>query len=178
MSIYSLFRKKPVSSEGNGNGSEEVTAKDNISLYEKYGGEGTIKALVDSFYESMLSDPALAPVFEATDLGRLKRHQALFISQALGGPKQYEGRDMASAHEGLAITGEQFERVGGHLQKAMEGLGVEPEDVSTIMGIVASLKDDIVSAAEPEQNLDGKPGVDPTVISAEESHFERWLRGG
>ena len=180
MASISRFKKKSKSVKSNGLGSEEETAKESMSLYDKYGGEGTIKALVEAFYGRVLDDPALAPVFEGVDMGRLKRHQALFISQALGGPKQYDGRDMAAAHEGLDISGEQFDRVGGHLQDSMAELGVEPEDVSTIMGVVASLKGDVVSAtqsspAEPGENLYEKLGGGPTVKAVVENFYERLM---
>ena len=37
--------------------------ENSITLYEKYGGEDTIKALVESFYDRVLKDPELAPEF-------------------------------------------------------------------------------------------------------------------
>lgn len=124
--------------------------ENSMTLYDKYGGEGTIKTLVEAFYDRILKDPSLAPVFEKVDMGPLKRHQALFISQALGGPKQYEGRDLAEAHRGLAITNGQFDRVAAHLGDAMAELGVSEEDIATIVTLVDSLRGQVVSA----ENLD------------------------
>lgn len=125
------------------------------TLYEKLGGAGSIKAVVEAFYAPVLSDPLLAPTFAGIDLGRLKRHQALFISQALGGPRQYDGRDMFQAHKAFLITGEQFDAVAGHLVAALEQCGVGAADIDTVMGAVAPLRRDIVM-----------------------NHFTRWLRGG
>ncbi|MCH7477379.1 MAG: hypothetical protein IIA14_04680 [SAR324 cluster bacterium] len=53
------------------------------TLYEKLGGEQTIKVVVEEFYVRVLADPLLKPAFEGVELSRLKRHQALFLSQAL-----------------------------------------------------------------------------------------------
>jgi hemoglobin len=130
-------------------------ASDAPSLYEKLGGEGSIRAVVEAFYARVLGDPRLAPTFAGIDLGRLKRHQALFISQALGGPKAYEGRDMFQAHKAFLISGEQFDAVAGHLVAALQQCGVGAADIDTIIAAVAPLRRDIVM-----------------------NHFTRWLRGG
>lgn len=119
-----------------------------MTLYDKYGGAGTIKSLVDNFYGRVLSDETLAQYFQSTDLAHLKRHQALFISQALGGPKEYDGRDMAKAHAGLNISGADFDKVAGHLVGAMQELGVEEQDIATVVSVVAPLKVDVVSAGK------------------------------
>lgn len=129
----------------------ETPAQQPETLYEKLGGELTIKKVVEVFYDRVLADPQLAPVFEGKDLNRLKRHQALFISQALGGPKEYDGREMKEAHQGLEITPAQFDSVAGHLKETLVTFGVSAEDVDTILTTIGSLKDQIVSA--PDQPL-------------------------
>ncbi len=116
------------------------------TLYDKFGGEGTIKAVVEEFYKRVTGDPTLQPFFANTDMANLKRHQALFISQALGGPKQYSGRDMKSAHQGMGITGEQFDRVVGHLSDTLRSLGVDWPSIDKVVNTVAPLKADIVQA--------------------------------
>jgi len=133
----------------------EMQATAEETLYAKYGGEGTIKKLVDVFYEKVLGDPLLSPMFRGVDMARQKRHQALFISQALGGPKKYTGRDMFEAHKNLKVTDEQFDAVAGHLVASMNELGVETADVEQVVAIVAPLKSEIVMTL-----------------------FERWLRMG
>ncbi len=144
---YDTLKQTIAAHQGAAAPAPAAEAPEPVSLYEKLGGEATIKTVVEEFYTRVLGDPALAPVFEGVDMGGLKRHQALFISQALGGPRQYEGRDMAAAHAGLNITSEQFDAVGGHLQSTLEALGVGGEDVGVIMTTVGSLKEQIVSAA-------------------------------
>ncbi len=118
------------------------------TLYDTLGGEGTIRALVGTFYDRVLSDATLAPMFNGVDLNRLKRHQGLFISQALGGPRQYDGKDMAEAHRELNITSGQFDQVGSHLRDTLVALGVESEDIGQILSVVASLKDQIVTKTD------------------------------
>ena len=144
------------------------------TLYDKYGGEDTIRALVEEFYTRVLSDGELAPFFQEVDMGRLKRHQALFISQALGGPKQYDGREMTEAHQGLNITGAQFEAVAGHLHGALSTLDVEAEDIQAILEVVGSLREQVVAPPVAVESAQAAPAPMPTARGLE--HLHRWLR--
>ena len=43
------------------------------------------KKVVDLFYARVLGDPSLAPLFEAADMAKLKRHQVVLMELAFGG---------------------------------------------------------------------------------------------
>ena len=103
------------------------------SDYERIGGAGAVSMVVDRFYELVLGDPALAPFFEGTDVARVKRHQVLLISQILGGPAQYTGPDLRSAHAGLRIGQADFDRVATHLVSVLEDAGVDPDIVARVV---------------------------------------------
>jgi len=64
---------------------------DERSLYETIGGEQTIAALVNRFYEVMDSDPAAAPIrhMHPDDLTTSKLHLTWFLTGWLGGPQLY-----------------------------------------------------------------------------------------
>lgn len=111
--------------------------------------------MVGEFYERVLAVSLLAPVFSGVDMANLWRHQALFISQVLGGSKEYYGRTLYQAHRVMMVTGAQFDAVAGHLQATLEFLHVDAPDIDTILGEVAPLGRYIVM-----------------------THFKRWLRGG
>src|SRR5215216_2493709 len=98
-----------------------------VSLYERLGGSENIEAVVADFYQRILSDPTLKPIFANIEMDHLRRHQVRFISYALGGPNQYSGRSMRRAHEGLGISEDQFDAVAGHLVDALATYGVPAE---------------------------------------------------
>ena len=80
------------------------------SLYEKVGGEEAISKVVDYFYsELVLKDATVNQFFQNTDMEKQRSHQSKFISFALGGPKQYTGKSMAKAHEGMNLQPEHFQ---------------------------------------------------------------------
>ncbi|MCE4048136.1 MULTISPECIES: group 1 truncated hemoglobin [Bacillaceae] len=115
------------------------------SLYEKVGGEEAISKVVDYFYnELVLKDESVSHFFEHTNMEKQRSHQTKFISFALGGPKQYTGKAMAKAHEGMNIQPEHFNAIVKHLHDALAHYGVEENDIQTALEKVGGLKDDIL----------------------------------
>ncbi|MFP3121642.1 group 1 truncated hemoglobin [Ectobacillus funiculus] len=115
------------------------------TLYEKFGGEEAITKVVDYFYEELvLKDETVQHFFENTDMEKQKRHQAKFISFALGGPNQYSGKSMAKAHEGMNLQPAHFQAIATHLHDALAHFGVQEHDIQTALDKVATLRDDIL----------------------------------
>lgn len=114
------------------------------SVYDDIGGSEAVEAVVAEFYDRVLSDPLLKPYFEDSDMEGLFAHQVQFISAVAGGPVEYTGADMQSAHEGMGITEEAYSHVAGHLADALRIHGVAEPHVEEIIGEVAALEDDIV----------------------------------
>ena len=117
-----------------------------MSLFEKYGGFATVSKVVNELYDSLEANDITAPYFENSDIRALMDHQVKFLSQVLGGPQQYTGKAMSAAHTGMRISEAAFFEVAGTVKEILEDNGVEDEDVGTIIGMLASLKDDIVEA--------------------------------
>jgi len=111
------------------------------TLYEKYGGEAAVTAVVEEFYKRNLSDDRVKHIWATTDMDKLKAHQNAFVSKALGGPDNYAGRDMREAHAHLALTDEHFDAVVENLSAAMSVCGVSDEDISTVCGLLEPLRD-------------------------------------
>ncbi len=140
-------------------------ANDN-SLYSQVGGEAAVRAVVTEFYNRVLSDQALAPYFRHKQRKGLEESQVQFFTQALGGPKIYQGPSMADAHKNLHITARNFDRVAVHLKETLESLGVESGHIETIMNTVAPLKGDIVN----------ENATDTTNGSSQPTHSDSALR--
>ena len=115
-----------------------------ISDYQAVGGGPAIKGVVNDFYRRVLADPALAPYFAGVDMAELKRHQSLLVAQVMGGPTEYDGRQLAQAHAGLHVTGADFDRVVAHLVASLQAAGV-PQDIIGRVGVaLAAAEADIV----------------------------------
>ncbi len=118
-----------------------------MSLYDKYGGFATINSIVTDFYDNLLENNDVAHFFENVSLERLIDHQTKFLCQVLGGPSEYTGKELSAAHQNMNISDADFGTVATILKQTLEDAGVEPEDLDTIIGIVASTKDQIVTKA-------------------------------
>jgi len=116
------------------------------TVYEALGADVGIRKAVDDFYARVVADPQLQPFFADVDMTSLRRHQVDMLVAATGGPRQYDGRDMATAHAGRGITAEAFGRVVGHLVATLESLGVDGETVGHVVETLAPLESSIVTA--------------------------------
>lgn len=119
---------------------------DSRSDYERVGGGPAVAQVVDSFYRRVLADPALAPFFAGIDMARLRRHQVLLISQVLGGPAEYDGRELRAAHEPLGISDGDFDRVVAHLVTALRDAGVPDDIIGRVGATLGATRGDVVSA--------------------------------
>jgi len=115
------------------------------NLYEKLGGEEAISKVVTYFYtELVLKDDTVNSFFENVDMEKQRKHQAKFISFALGGPNQYSGKSMEKAHQGMNLQPTHFDAIVHHLNKALAHFGVSEADIDQALTRVSSLRDDIL----------------------------------
>jgi len=117
------------------------------SVYEQLGGAPAIQAAGELFYRKVLSDPELAPFFESVDMEAQVRKQVAFLTMVTGGPNQYTGRDLRSAHAKVVEQGAgdlHFDRVIQHLGDTLKELGVGPELVEIVAGVASSVRRDVL----------------------------------
>ena len=129
------------------------------TLYDRLGGEAAIASVVDSLVAYAAADTALnftragtANEWEATpeNVALLKTRLVQFVGQATGGPQAYEGQDMATAHQGMAITDEEFDMLGGHLKHALDVHDVPAAEQGELLAIVETTRSAIVAPAATE----------------------------
>ncbi|WP_137283522.1 group I truncated hemoglobin [Halorussus salinisoli] len=116
------------------------------TLYERLGGRESISAVVEVFYERVLGDDRVNHFFENTDMSALRAHQTKFLASVTGGPVEYDGEDLSSAHAHLDIDGEEFEIIAHHLDAALADLDVPETEREEVVAAVAELEPAIVSA--------------------------------
>lgn len=117
-----------------------------MSDYDRIGGGPAVKAVVDRFYQLIMADEQLVGFFEATDMAQLKRHQVLLISQVLGGPASYDGRELQEAHAGMDIARDDYIKVVAYLVQALQEAGVDAEIIGRVGSALAATEKDVVAA--------------------------------
>jgi hemoglobin len=118
-----------------------------LSDYAAVGGAPAITAVVGRFYELVVGDDRLAGYFEGVEMVRLKRHQVALVSQVMGGPVAYEGRDLRAAHEGMGISTDDFAVVVGHLVTALTEAGVPADIIGRVGAALGGTEPDIVEVS-------------------------------
>jgi hemoglobin len=83
------------------------------SLYEHAGGEAGLHRLEQAFYDSVLRDPLLQPLFGEGRASHVE-HLTMFTAESFGGPDRFSRelgfRHLISVHRGLQITEAQRQR--------------------------------------------------------------------
>ena len=118
------------------------------SLFEKLGGATAVNAAVDIFYRKVLSDDSINHFFDDTDMQAQREKQKAFLTMAFGGPNEYTGKDLRSAHAPLVERGlddSHFNAVAGNLKATLDELNVPADLIDEVMGIAASTHDDVLN---------------------------------
>ncbi|HZG77993.1 MAG TPA: globin [Paenibacillus sp.] len=101
------------------------------TILEALGGERNIAKLVDAFYDRVVKDPLLSPLFAGSDIDEVKRKQRMFLTQFLGGPARYSeefGHPMMRyRHLPFPITTAHAEAWLACMAAAMDETGLEGE---------------------------------------------------
>ena len=88
-------------------------------VFEQFGGEPGLVALMDEFMVRLLADPRMRPFFAQSDHAAVKKHLVEQFCVILGGNCTYTGRDMRQTHAGLGIGRADFNALVEDLQLAM-----------------------------------------------------------
>lgn len=114
------------------------------SFYARVGGQPAVTAAVDALYRVVLGDDRLTDYFDGSDLDRLKGHMVALLSQVLGGPAEYSGRDLRGAHFGLGIIPEHYDLTGAYLIGVLAGLGVDDEVLAAVRAVLRESAADVI----------------------------------
>ena len=118
------------------------------SLYDRIGGQAAVMAAVDLFYQKVMADELTRPFFEQLDLDAQIQKQISFMTWAFGGPTEYRGRSLRSAHarlvKELGLTDAHFDAVAAHLASTLRELDVPAELAAEALTIVASVRAEVL----------------------------------
>jgi len=118
------------------------------TVYESIGGSAAVDAAVDIFYRKVLADSSISGFFDNTDMDEQRAKQKAFLGMVFGGPEEYTGKDLRTAHADMVADGlddTHFNAVAGHLQATLEELEVPEHLVGEIMTVAAGTRDDVLS---------------------------------
>ncbi|MEL6307677.1 MAG: globin [Chloroflexota bacterium] len=106
-------------------------SQNEITVYERVGGEDTFRQLVDIFYAKVEADEILRSIFP-DDLEPGKKWQFLFLSQYWGGPTTYSAERghprLRMRHGPYPITPDMRNRWLQYMLEAVDEVGIQDPD--------------------------------------------------
>jgi len=118
------------------------------SLFDQLGGAAAVDAAVDIFYRKVLSDYRINRFFDNSDMEKQAAKQKAFLTMAFGGPNNYSGTDMRTAHAKfvkMGLNDSHFDAVMEHLTATLVELSVPPALIAQVAAIAESTRADILN---------------------------------
>ena len=113
------------------------------TLYEWAGGGEAFERLINAFYDRVVRDELISPLFPDGVSAEHRDHVVAWWSEVFGGPARYTAQlggyeAMVAKHRGLAITPEQRFRFASTMSLAADDAGLpdDPEFRSAFMAYV------------------------------------------
>ena len=117
------------------------------SLYVRLGGYDAIAAVTDDFLVRLEKDDKLGRFFIGVSddsLARIRQHVVDLVCAKAGGPCVYTGRDMLTAHAGLGISKEDWERSNKRFGETLAKFKVPDKEQKDLAAAIAPLEKVIV----------------------------------
>lgn len=118
------------------------------SLYDRLGGAERIHDIVEEVVRLHGENEAIRHVLDGVDRERLVDGVAQFLAVGSGGPGEYTGRDMESAHAHLQLTNADFVAAGGDVMQAMRTKGCGEEEIQEVVCALVSFRAQVVIESE------------------------------
>ena len=117
------------------------------TLYERVGRYDAIAAVADEYLKGIRADSQFTR-FTGRSADSLKRARQLLKDQLCaltGGPCVYVGRDMATAHSGLAITDAEWAANMKYMSAALDKNNITGRDKEEFLDLIEALKKHIAT---------------------------------
>ncbi|KAF4729376.1 hypothetical protein FOZ63_006307, partial [Perkinsus olseni] len=121
------------------------TEKGLDALYKRLGEADGIRDFVDRVYDLLIGDKRMVSYFEGKNLDGIKKAQLVYITALLGGPKAWQGRDLAEIHSGLGIDDYGFDCFTMNCEKALNAMGVDEDTIDEIVVTMEPLRDEVLN---------------------------------
>ncbi len=117
------------------------------SLYERLGAVDGLNKIVNDTIALHHENPDIAHFFDGVDDDQLAHHVVAFFAAGTGGPANYEGRDMTSAHATMDISDAEYDSAVADVLSAAEANGVDAESRAEVGAILESLRPAVMGTA-------------------------------
>lgn len=113
-------------------------------LYDRLGGKEALSAVVAELWSVVAADARINGHFAKTKPEVFAGQLIDFLCQASGGPCQYKGKDMQTAHTGMRLSEADFNALAEDTVIVLDKFKVPSQEKGEVMGLLGSLKGAVV----------------------------------
>ena len=113
------------------------------SLYERLGGGDKIRQIVADIWANHISNPIIKNRYANSDGEHVQQVVWEFFCAGTGGPQEYTGSDMLTAHTGMNINDAEFNAVTDDVLSALDKNNVGQKERDEVLVILYSMKGEV-----------------------------------
>jgi len=121
-----------------------MSAATQESLYERLGGHAGIESIASDIFDNHTKNPVVQRRYVNSNPAEVKRLVTEMCCAGFGGPEEYTGKDMVTAHTGMNISDAEFIAVVDDVLSALDMNNVGQKEKDEILCILYSMKPEIV----------------------------------
>ena len=115
------------------------------SLFERLGGAEQIAAISSDVVDRHIANPKINQHFQnIEDVDQFKKHVTEFFIMGSGGPANYQGRDMPSAHKDMNLNEADLIGAIDDVLASLDSFDIDPVTRNEVLAILYSLKDEVM----------------------------------
>lgn len=115
------------------------------AVYRAFHGKEGIQRIIDDFIKRVTTDPRIERRFKDANLDRLNLLLVQQVCYITGGPCEYTGKDMKSAHAAMGLRSDDFNALAEDLQLSMDKERVPFNAQNRLLAKLAPMQHDIVA---------------------------------
>lgn len=114
------------------------------TLFDRLGGKNALEAVVTQLMVNVQQDSRISGRFAQTNIEERSAKLVEQLCQATGGPCQYKGKDMKTAHLGMGLTSGDFAALMEDLDKALDKFNVAEPVKKELLGLLTPMSQQVV----------------------------------
>jgi hemoglobin len=142
LGLASAAMAEPSAPESNPAGAAPISGTDTYKAFHEREG---IQRIMDDFIVRITHDPRIETRFTEANLTRLNLLLVEQVCYLTGGPCEYGGKDMKSAHAAMGLRNDDFNALAEDLQLSMDKEGVSFAAQNRLLAKLAPMQRAIVT---------------------------------
>lgn len=123
------------------------------SLFDRMGGAEVARKIVADAWKNHTTNPIIKDRFIHSDPAYFKAKVYEIFAASTGGGVEYTGKDMKTTHAGMNINEMEFNAVVDDVLEALVKNGIEQKERNEVLGILWSVRGDVVNSNLVTKNL-------------------------